>query len=213
MRKNLDNFGFGLDLKNQYQEEKETKYGEERSVAPYPKVFPDRVGSDKSTATPKPVCFNVEIQTDTLKEEEEKEDEEKSVENGEDMHSKATMAHALDHNSPKVPLSRVPAPDKKDDEQSSTISYDSVWDIPVEAPGSPWRPAMNSTELLPTTSATPTNGERKESSKSSELKLSPVNAAIMRKLELSIEEIFWEREESSNADTHRGSDDGLQDDR
>ena len=231
-KKNLDNFGSGLDLKSQSRKERETKDDEERGVATYPKVFSERVAIDKSTAThpdlppifsrcvylstPNPIQFNVEIQTDPLEEEEEEEEEEdeKRVEKGEHMHDKATMAHALGHNSPKIAQGPVPvpAPDKRDDDQSSTNTYDSVWDIPAEATGSPWRPAMNSTELLATTSETATKGERKESSTPSELNLSPENAAIMRKLELSIEEMFWEREESSNAGTHRGSDDGLQDD-
>ena len=206
-KKNLDNFGSGLDLKNQHREERETKDDAERSVAPYPKVFSDRVGSDKSTATPKPSRFDVEIQTDPLEEEEEEEEEEV-----EHMHSKATMARALDPNSPKITQGPAPVPDKRDDDQSSTNTYDSVWDIPSVAQGSPWRPAMNSTELLPATSETPTKAERKESSTSSELKLSPEKAVITRTLELTIEEIFWEREASSNAGTHRGSDDGLQDD-
>ena len=128
------------------------------------------------------------------------------------MHSKSTMARALDPNSPNITQGPAPVPEKRNDDQSSTNTYDSGWDIPSEAQGSPWRPAMNSTELLPTTSETSTKEERKESSTSSEVKLSPEKAVITKTLELSIEEIFWEREGENNAATHRRSDDGLQDD-
>ena len=221
-KKISDNFGSGLDLKNHYPEVRETEDDAERSVTetvtlpgvpglPYPGVFPKRVGSDKSTGTPKPpkpLRFNVDTQTDSEKGDEQ---EEKGVEKQEQMSSKTALVHSSDRHSPKITQGPLPVADNKDDDQCSTDTYDSVWDIPHTAQSSPWRPAMNSTELLPIASETPTKGE---STSDLRLALKKGSAPMTRRVELSIEEIFWEREveESSNADTHRGSNDGLQDD-
>ena len=111
--------------------------------------------------------------------------------------SKETFASARDQSSPII--SRGPTNDKRDgDQSSSTNSYDSVWDIPAGAEAA-WKPALNSTELVRTTSHTPASED-----------ISEEEEAVMRRLELTIEEIWWMMEDSGN--THRGSDDGPQND-
>ena len=151
--------------------------------------------SDKSTATPKPLRFNVEIQTDPVEEEEEK-----GVEKRETTDSRETFASARDQSSPVISRGPTTTNDKRDgDQSSSTNSNDSVGDIPAGAEAA-WKPAMNSTELVRATSQTPALGETFEE----------IEEAVMRRLELTIEEIWWEMEDSDN--THRRSDDGPQND-
>ena len=84
-------------------------------------------------------------------------------------------------------------PLEEGEDQSSTDTYDSVWDMPALAPGASWRPAMSSTKL-----SSPASKEEGE--------------VVMLEVKLSIEELTWEWEMSENASTHRGSDDGLEDD-
>ena len=87
-------------------------------------------------------------------------------------------------------------PLEEGEDQSSTDTYDSVWDMPALAPGASWRPAMSSTKL-----SSPDSKEE--------------GVVVVRRLEveLSIEELTWERRKmTENANTHRGSDDGLEDD-